>query len=340
MRVRWTVTIPVALIALFIIVLSILGPRRVLRAGLKRMERGWLMMTRHLVDVGGHRLHVECRGKGRPTVVLESGLCQPMSTWGKVPTDIAKFTHVVSYNRAYIGHSDPGPSPRTSQQIVDELHILLKKLNIPAPYVLVGHSFGGLNVRLYASQHPDDVVGMVLISASHEEQVSTIADILSPEDAQHFVQSHKGKNCEHVDILASEAQIHGADPLPNIPLIVITEGRASWPHDWPVDRLEEARYRMQRDLLRLAPHSEHIIAERSGHFIQLDQPMLVVNAIRKIVEKARRKAKLLKHSHQFIISKQFLSFRSYPQITSQTLIQHHTMLLPLPAFPLSRLSFQ
>lgn len=125
-----------------------------------------------LVDIGGYRLHIHCSGEGKPTVVIDSGLGDFSLGWSLVQPEVAKFTRVCTYDRAGYGWSDSGPKPRTSQQVVKELHTLLVNAGVEGPYVLVGHSGGGLNVRLYASQYPGEVVGMVLVDPAHEESWS------------------------------------------------------------------------------------------------------------------------------------------------------------------------
>jgi len=122
-----------------------------------------------LIDVGGYRLHINCTGAGRTTVILDAGLGGSSLDWSRVQPGVATFTRVCSYDRAGYGWSDSGPKPRTSGRIVAELHALLVKAGIPGPYILVGQSFGGLNVRLYAYTYPQEVAGMVLVDASHED---------------------------------------------------------------------------------------------------------------------------------------------------------------------------
>lgn len=118
-----------------------------------------------LVDVGGHRLHVHVRGAGSPTVVIDAGLSGASFDWETVAGGIASFAQVCTYDRAGYGWSDSGPRPRTSQRVVEELRVLLRKAGLEPPYLLLGHSWGGLNLRLYASLHPDEVAGLILVDA-------------------------------------------------------------------------------------------------------------------------------------------------------------------------------
>jgi len=122
------------------------------------------------VDVGGYRLKINCTGTGSPTVILESGLGDVMPEWEAVQTGIARFTRVCSYDRAGYGSSDAGPMPRTSAQIATELHSLLQRSGERAPYVLVGHSFGGYNVRVFTGKYPKEVAGLVLVDSPQEDE--------------------------------------------------------------------------------------------------------------------------------------------------------------------------
>ncbi len=268
-------------------VLAILaiGPRRVWDGSQARFERWKLILTGKLVDVGGHRLRIERLGKGSPTVVFEAGLAQPRTTWGRVPGDVASFAQVVVYDRANLGDSYEVQGQRTSKQIVAELHAMLKAAGVEAPYVLVGHSFGGLNVRLFASQFPDEVAGIVLVDASHEDQASRFAELLSEPERQKYLQHEGGGNYEHVDLLASSEEVRAAAPIKPLPLVVVSAPGNKNSGDASAKVHDE----LQLVLSRLLPNASQVIAENSGHFVQLDRPELVTNAIRTVIEQTQRK---------------------------------------------------
>ncbi len=122
-----------------------------------------------LVDVGGYRMHIDCIGKGSPTVVLDSGLSDSSLSWYKVQPEVAKFTRVCSYDRAGLGWSEPSRNPRNSGVFAEELHTVLHNAKINSPFVLVGHSMGGYDVRIFASRFPSEVVGMVLVDSAHPD---------------------------------------------------------------------------------------------------------------------------------------------------------------------------
>ncbi len=121
-----------------------------------------------MVDVGGYRLLIQCVGSGSPTVVLDAGLGGTSLDWALVQPQIGQKTRVCAYDRAGMGWSESGPAPRTPEQNARELHTLLTNAGIEGPYVLVGHSLAGKNVRLFAAMYPDQVAGMVLVDARSE----------------------------------------------------------------------------------------------------------------------------------------------------------------------------
>lgn len=125
---------------------------------------------RHLVSAGGFRLNVYCIGQGRPTVILEAGLGDSLDSWRQVQPAIARFTRVCSYDRAGYGYSDAGPMPRTSNRIARELHAALESAGEKPPYLLVGYSFGGFNVRAFNGKYPNQVASLVLVDSTQEDQ--------------------------------------------------------------------------------------------------------------------------------------------------------------------------
>lgn len=124
-----------------------------------------------LVDIGGYRLHMHIEGEGTPTVVLDSGAGGIGLAWELVRPAIAKVTRVVTYDRAGLGWSDPSPKPRKADVMAEELHTMLVNANIPAPYILVGHSLGGVVIRQFAAKYPNEVAGLVMVDSAHEHQM-------------------------------------------------------------------------------------------------------------------------------------------------------------------------
>jgi pimeloyl-ACP methyl ester carboxylesterase len=139
----------------------------------------------HLVQAGSIRMNIDCSGQGSPTVILESGSGGPSVDWLMVQPEVAKFSRVCSYARAGYGWSDSGPEPRSSLQIARELKQLMQAAGEKGPYVLVGHSMGGYDIRVYTGQYPNDVAGMVLVDTSHEDQ-----DLRAPESIRKWRQEY------------------------------------------------------------------------------------------------------------------------------------------------------
>ena len=136
-----------------------------------------------MVDVGGHRLHINCVGTGSPTVVIDAGWGDWSATWSSwVQPGVATSTRVCTYDRAGYGYSEPGPLPRTAERVAQELHTLLQRADVPGPYVMVGHSLGGAHVRVFAHAYPDEVAGVVLIESMNPRAAKPSASSPAPVD--------------------------------------------------------------------------------------------------------------------------------------------------------------
>ena len=178
---RWTIRILVAVCGL-IVVTVLTGATYQWRA--TRKDLAATPPPGHLVDIGGYRLHLWCTGDGAPAVILDTGLGGSSVDWGFVQPGVARFTRVCSYDRAGMGYSDPGLLPRTARRIASELGELLGRSGIGGPVVLVGASIAGFDVRVFASDHPERVAGLVLVDASHEDQSLQVPCTKSRGDSQ------------------------------------------------------------------------------------------------------------------------------------------------------------
>jgi pimeloyl-ACP methyl ester carboxylesterase len=252
----------------------------------KGRSSGWF-------DVGGRRLFLRCTGHGSPTVVFEGGLT---TDWYDLQNQLSGFTRVCSYdhpNRPW-SRSDPAPTPRTARDFVADLHTLLRVAHVPGPYVLAGHSNGGLFALLYASTYPRQVAGLVLIDAVHpatiKRRLAMLKPILSPEEwqaarLQMITLLPRLLDLEQVDIWTSERQTRMSlrrSPIRPMPLVVLAHGHSD--PDTPFVGLEEPFWRqLQRELAHLVPGGRLVVATESGHDIHHEQPELVLDAIRDVV---------------------------------------------------------
>ena len=290
-----------------------------------RDRRAHLMPGR-LIDIGGYKMHIDCTGTGSPAAILDSGLGDGYLSWRKVQPQIAQSTRVCSYDRAGFGYSDPSPKPRTSKIFAEELHTLLQNAGVSPPYVLVGHSMGGYDVRLYATLYRSEIAGMVLVDASHPEQQERLPRALNDLDAtwireQEFFEftmpfglprllgfcspdgearaaecnfhSVRESVAELKSISESAAQTAATGPLGSMPLIVLSQDPDAPQYDLPEDLVKptnEAWQQMQKELAQLSARGSQVIAKNSGHYIQIDRPDLVVDAVRKVVDQIRQPA--------------------------------------------------
>jgi pimeloyl-ACP methyl ester carboxylesterase len=243
-----------------------------------------------MVDIGGRSLHIHCIGEGTPIVVFEAGAGDDSSTWSKVQPEVGRTIRACAYDRAGTGSSPQAPRPHTSREMADELHTLLGRARVPGPYVLVGHSLGGLNIRLYTSAHPGDVVGMVLVDASTEDQDAKVFDRLPPDVLQGVRTSmHNREGLTFELLVGAMADLRSVPrSLGDRPLVVLTHGygKESPPPGIPAEviaTLTQGWSEIQAELPRLSSNSVQVVAENSYHFIQKDTPALVVAAVREVV---------------------------------------------------------
>jgi pimeloyl-ACP methyl ester carboxylesterase len=303
---RWTIRILVGLCGL-IVVAALTGAMYQWLA--TRKDLAATPPPGQLVDIGGYRLHLWCTGNGAPAVILDTGLGGSSAGWVFVQPDVARFTRVCSYDRAGMGYSDPGPSPRTARRIASELAKLLDRSGIAGPVVLVGASIAGFNVRVFASDHPERAAGLVLVDASHEADTHEVppmarfVPLLStvgvlrlfgvsfgqrveslPPSVQRYALATRFRAAgyqaaadEIIHIRESVSEVRSSRRKLTIPVVVVTGARGA----------DESWRQMQQDLTSLSERGCLMIARQSGHVVSVDQPEVVVDAIRTVVETAR-----------------------------------------------------
>ena len=270
-----------------------------------------------LVGVGLHRLHIHCTGRGSPTVVFESGLGGTSLDWVRVQPEVSRLTRACSYDRAGYGWSERGPEPRHADRIARELARLLVRANVPPPYLLVGHSFGGLAIRLFAArQERRAVAGLVLVDATHEHQfqrlesagvrmpmaptgrrfvianhwlvASALPDSLKPL-AQRLALARKAIRTlygELGSLRRSARQVGSIRRAPDAPVIVLARSPRRDTGDGH-NRLDGTWLDLQRELAGTMTNGSFQVVRGSGHYIHLERPERVVGAILAIVDRYR-----------------------------------------------------
>ena len=278
-----------------------------------------------LVDIGTHTLHVSCLGQGQPAVIIDAGLGSSSLEWLGIQKALARNTRTCIYDRAGYGLSEPGPLPRTSSRIADELFLLLRAAAIPGPYVLVGHSFGGYDMQIFASRYRQYTAGLVLVESSHPEQVERFLQpplhlrtapsepvtgagyrrmlVFSvprlpanlPLYLRHTVftqllrlKTKAAIGNEYLHFRASAAQVEALPAYTDLPLLVLSRGRKLWKRNHRGRLLARLWRKLQTELASRSPYSAQIIANRSGHNIHLDQPQLVIDSIALMTDISRQ----------------------------------------------------
>jgi pimeloyl-ACP methyl ester carboxylesterase len=251
-------------------------------------------------------MHLVCLGPtdtGRPTVIFEAGLGGDFSVWGDVITPISDTDRACSYDRAGVGMSEPAPAPRTTADEVADLRTLLDGAGIAPPYVLVGHSIGGWNVLVHADEHPDDIVGAVLVDARPPEATDRWLAALPPEapaesdairgnrEELTTFEQDPTRNPEGLDLIASAKEVVAASGFGSDPLVVLTAANDETDLWEGIDPALAATMHgiwieLQEGLAARSTAGRLVVVEDAGHFIQLDQPRAVVDAIREVIGKA------------------------------------------------------
>lgn len=263
-----------------------------------------------LVDIGGRKLQLLTRGQGSPTVVVEAGLGEPpieSGSWRAVLDAVSRSNRICIYDRAGLGRSDPPPKvPRTSRDVADDLDALLSRAGIPGPYVLVGHSWAGNHVRVFAARHPDKVLGVVLIDSAHPDQDATWTAALpapspgEPESVRRAralfgTRADPNQNPERIDFRASEAQVRSAGGLGDKPLVILSHSpKFRYDPDLPEEvslRFEEVAGQLQLDLERLSSNSTLERSREGGHSLHAEDPELVIRGIRTTLDAVGRRTK-------------------------------------------------
>lgn len=226
---------------------------------------------------------VNCCGIGDPTVVFESGLGCTQDDWKVVQNQISKHTSTFSYDRLGLGNSDADDLSRTSLEQVHELHTVLNKAKIRGPYILVAHSIGGYNARLFAATYPKEVAGIVFVDSSHENQFEDRVKRCTSKEIELFKSQLIDEEQSFDELLISGKEVKDTrkkDTLRSIPIIILTADHKGQESSVIT---EETWRNYQRDLATLSNYSKHIIVEDCGHYIQKDKPQVVIDAIKEMI---------------------------------------------------------
>ena len=293
------------------------------------MALAWTFTTAaaHAADVDhiyidDYRLQISCEGFGTPTVIMDSGLGGSSLEWVFVSIRLRDVTRVCTYDRAGYGSSDMGPMPRTSSKIANELFLLLEDARVSPPFILVGHSFGGYNTQLFARRYPYLSAGLVLVDASHPDQVKRFLapplNMITAPSSRYGIAKFRDPPPPHVGLpdnlrrqisqravrwktrrtLASEllnfresaVQLKNSRPLHDLPVIVVTRGKIDGEINEQRLQAEKLWLELQSDLASISPISAHLVAIKSGHNIHIDQPDLVAFAISLLIDRYRARA--------------------------------------------------
>lgn len=243
----------------------------------------------HLAEFRGQTIEYSIAGTGKPTIILLNGAGTPIESWYKLYPDIQKFGTVLAYNRLGTGRSSRPLEPQTAHTTIQMLRQLLDELQLEKPYVFVAHSFGGVYANLYARLFPDDVGGVVFVDATAPEDIGllkkhlTLIQKIIFKALFYFSKADPNNEIsEQVEMITVD-QIEKAPSFPNIPIIVITGVKS--PSKWLISQTAlDLRSLNQQKLAALSKHSNHVMAKNSGHFPQISEPKLVLEALTELID--------------------------------------------------------
>ena len=280
-----------------------------------------MMPTEHHIDIAGRSLFALEAGSGHPTVVFEAGMGDFSRAWHTAQAEVAKVTRTISYDRAGRGQSQFAGNNRTCDNCLDDLSVMLAALDVEEPFIFVGHSFGGFIARLFAYRFPKKLAGMVLVDSAQEDTVFKIQTILGNvsfpprqfdeskwltwlrfHQSQHLDPAFPENllNDEGLDVTACERQVREITSLGDLPLAIIsstkrTDDRDAGATGIPAETEEAAEKALtecQAKLLELSTNAKQVLATESGHYIQDDQPNLVIATIVQMVEQVKHEHRL------------------------------------------------
>ena len=239
-----------------------------------------------LFDVGGHSLYLECRGTSGPVILFDAGSGSDGATWHRSRKDFIGLVDPTyrrcTYDRANLGGSGSVAGPRTSATAAQEMHSLLRAADLPPPYVLVGRSFGGYNVRLFAAAYPSETKALVLVETLTPEFQDGVKSLLTPEQWAEEARSFDALE-PPMDELASGPLVAAA-VIPDVPLLVVAgtkwhAGNAPWPADWPGADLDDRWAKAQANLAASVPRGKLVVFEGGDHSLHFSQPERLADEI-------------------------------------------------------------
>ncbi len=241
--------------------------------------------------VDGRVVHIHLLGTSGPSVVLVSGLGDGFRPWSDVQPAVAEFARVLSYDRLGLGQSEQGPAPRTVSRMTDELHALLARTGLPAPYVIVGHSLGGFVAQLYAARYPHDVHGLVLVDpsiAGFYVNARSLPEwsVAMDQQKRMMALAPPGVRAELESFDEDIAEVRGAPPIPRLPIVLLTSIHHGppTPQHSPLDSVWLSEHKLWA---REHPGTRQVVDTLHGHYLQREVPTVVVDAIRSVIAERR-----------------------------------------------------